>query len=136
MFDRINQYGTAVFERLDQFGHNHWGFILAVVFIWLVLDKLIKGIRSDVRWTQRQLDWQRNRRTANRLPARMKPAPTRPVDNSNLSPSERPWLDQPSGTIQKLGEVALVGSSQAGLGSFHSGRNDFAGPSSLEEEEE
>lgn len=64
MFNSINDLSTSAFGVLDDFGRDHWGFMVSIVFIWWALDRVSGGIRKDIRTLVRMKDserWQRLR---------------------------------------------------------------------------
>ena len=114
MFDRILSALTAVFETMDDFGRQHWGFILCFVATWWLLDRIINGVRTNVRWIIQ-------RRKRHQAPvSTMRMAPRGP---STITPD----------LAQNLGRIAVgavispppAASSQAGLASFGATFRDF-----------
>lgn len=110
MFDRILSALTAVFETMDDFGRQHWGFILCFVATWWLLDRIIKGVRTNVRWII-----QRRKRHQT------------PVSTMRMAPRSAPDLAQALGRIAVSAVITPppAASSQAGLASFGAKFGDF-----------
>lgn len=118
LFDPLDESAADAFHALDMFGHDHWGFILAFVFIAFVVNSIGRGFRQ---WLG-IFDWLRTRNQptppANNVRAARPRSTTpmsprhRPAGTANLNP--RPAVPPTSPTNRS--------SSQAGLQSFITGQ--------------
>jgi hypothetical protein len=116
MLDYILSALLTAFRAMDTFGREHWGFVLCFVFAWWLLDRLIDGGRTDIRWIIQR----RQRRQTPTNMMRMSP-------RGSASMPDAAQNNPPTNPIQALGRATLQGagiaeppgvSSQAGLASF------------------